>query len=155
MIKLKELLMEFNAHWKIELYKKFPKMFADEILDERPNGDAEDRKEISGWKLKNNTPEEVLLKDLLKIKDNVESVSRCPEEVIDHINKVWGLKIPYGKRYDANPERYFKYSKMSSSTANPSVTVNGSVYWGVGRFIAALIRKDNTLKVWNVINNSR
>ena len=154
MLKLKQLLLESDLHWKAELYKRFPKIFADEVLDERPNGDEEDTKEISGWKLKSNNPEDIPLKDLLEVESNVELVSRSPKEVIDYINKVWGLKVPYGKVYDAKPERYFKYAKLTSSTAHPSVMVNGVIYWGVGRFIAALLRKDNNLKVWNVINTS-
>jgi len=31
--------------------------------------------------------------------------------------------------------------------------VNGELYWGVGRQIAALLRGDLTLKVWSVMDN--
>ena len=141
-----------NSKWASELYSRFPSQLADEIIDERPKGDMEDHAEISKWKLTSNTPIEISIEKLLKHKEQLDSISRSPEEVIDCINKKWNLNVSYGKQYDARPERYFQYAKMDSSTAKPSVLVNGQIYWGVGRFIAALIRGDKKLKVWDIKN---
>ena len=141
-----------NSKWASELYSRFPSQLADEIIDERPKGDMEDHAEISKWKLTSNTPIEISIEKLLKHKEQLDSISRSPKEVIDCINKKWNLNVSYGKQYDARPERYFQYAKMDSSTAKPSVLVNGQIYWGVGRFIAALIRGDKKLKVWDIKN---
>jgi hypothetical protein len=32
--------------------------------------------------------------------------------------------------------------------------VDGKIYWGCGRFVAALLRKDSTLKVWDITTKS-
>lgn len=132
------------------LLARFPKQFQQEIKAER-KGDVEDIRELSGWQLRSPTPLEIPLKSLLS--RNLDSISMASDEAIAIINKKWKLDIrPASQRYDKNPERYSQYSKMDSSTAQPSVMVNNEIYWGVGRFIAALMRGDKTLKVWDVIN---
>ena len=55
-----------------------------------------------------------------------------------------------GEIFDPNPDRYFKYAKFSGETAKPSTMVNGIIHWGQGRFIAALLRGDDYLNVWNI-----
>ena len=155
MIKLKYLILkEINNKWKSELYQRFPKIFADEILNERPNGTEEDRKEISGWILNPSNPMLVKVSNLLKNNYNSSYISHTPKQVIDHINRIWGMNIQPKQIYDIRPERYFQYAKMPASTANPSILINGKIYWGVGRFIASVIRKDASMKVWNVVNKN-
>jgi len=126
----------------------FPEQLQKEIAEERPNPDQEDVNWIQGIKLAKNQPISVPMKSL--IPKNVGAISRTPKEVIDVINKRWGLKVPAGKVYDPNPNRYFKYAKMSAKTSKPSVAVNGEIFFGVGRFIAALLRGDQTLQVWDL-----
>ena len=60
------------------------------------------------------------------------------------------VNVTTKKVYDKNPDRYFQVSKMSPTTAKPSTMVNGEIYWGVGRFLGAVLRGDKTLKVWNI-----
>ena len=42
---------------------------------------------------------------------------------------------------------------MSAATAKPSIMVDGEIVMGVGRFIAALLRKDTQLQVWDLKKN--
>ena len=56
------------------------------------------------------------------------------------------------KVYDPNPSRYLQYAELPSSTAQPSLMVNGEILFGVGRFVAALLRGDETMKVWDLSN---
>ena len=43
---------------------------------------------------------------------------------------------------------------MSAETAEPSVMIDGEIMFGVGRFIAALLRKDSSLQVWKLTRQS-
>ena len=90
-----------------------------------------------------------VLQSTLKV-DNL--LSRLPQEVVDVINQKWGTQGKTETIYDQNPQRYFQYAKMPASTAKPSVLLNNAVVWGTARFVAALLRGDKTLKVWNMRN---
>jgi len=107
-------------------------------------------KEISPWKLESPVPVTTPIKDLLTAKANLNAISRSPSEIVGIINQTWNLNVPSGKVYDRTPGRYSEYSKMSGDTAKPSVVVDDVVYWGVGRFIAALLRGDEILRVWKI-----
>jgi hypothetical protein len=134
----------------LQILSKFPKELQREIIDERPNPIEDDIKMISSWSLNNDKPIKVDMKKLLSNKLNLDSVGRTPQDVIDHINKKWGLNVKSIGLYDQNPDRYFKYAKLPQSTAKPSVMVDGEVIWGVGRFIASLIRGDKYMYVWSL-----
>ena len=88
------------------------------------------------------------------LKTNLEAIARTPPGVVAKINQKWNLQIQPGKVYDRNPNRYERYAKISGETAEPSIMVNGEIYWGVGRFIAALLRGDQAIKVWKISNRS-
>jgi hypothetical protein len=88
------------------------------------------------------------LVDLLKNPENLNIIARSP--VVQQINQKWGLQVQPGKVYDPNPDRYQMYAKdFIGETAKPSVMVNGEIIYGNGRFIAALLRGDQYLMVWN------
>jgi len=142
--------LENPFHRWEEVLATYPKDLQDEFRDERPNPNEEDVREAERYTLKSKTPVTVNITDLLKNSENLGSISRCPTEVVDAINLKWGLSVKPGKVYDQRPERYFQYAKMPSATAKPSVMFNGSIEWGVGRFIAALLRGEKTLKVWDL-----
>ena len=157
-----------NTEW-LEIIERFPETLQREIIDERPNGDFEAIDELKNWELLNDEPIKVSLMDLLDNKENINSITRISKEAMDiiksnpkykdklshikHISntdvgKEYGLKP--GEIFDSNPNRYLEYAKLSGDTAKPSVVVNGIVHWGNGRFIAALLRGDEYLKVWNI-----
>ena len=138
-----------NKEW-LEILSKFPEMFQREIIDERPKGDKQDIDEIKNWRLKHEKPIEVSLKTLLTNKDNLETISRTPQKVIDKINKSWGTDVKQTKVYDQNPNRYFKYAEFRNGTEKPSTMINGIIVWGVGRFISSLLRWNKTIKVWDI-----
>lgn len=138
-----------NKEW-LQILSKFPETLQREIVDEYPEGDSRDIEEIKKWNLNGSSPVKISTSNLLKNKENLGSISRTPQDVIDHINKVWGLGVKQTQVYDQNPSRYFKYAKMSPATAKPSVMVNGEIIWGVARFISALIRGDKTINVWDI-----
>lgn len=133
-----------------EWVRRLPKELAQEFIDERPNPDQEDIDVFTNLRLTSNKPVEISTKALLREPWMRESVSRTPQPVVDAINKRWGTDFKGGAVYDRNPDRYFKYAKMSAATAKPSVMANGDVIFGVGRMIAALLRGDKNIKVWNL-----
>jgi hypothetical protein len=99
----------------------------------------------------------VSTQELLQNKENQDIIPMVPPEVVDIINKKWGTRFQSdpARQHDANPNRFIKYSKMTASTARPSTIVDGEIIYGNGRFIAALLRGDKQLKVWNLKKNSK
>lgn len=144
------LLRRSASSWET-VVSRFPKPLQNEILLER-DGRPEDVEELSGWQLRSQTPVSLPMRPL--IEDNLGVIQRASDEAISTINEKWGLNVqPASQRYDRNPERYSQYSKMDAETASPSVRVNGEIIWGCGRFIAALMRGDQTFRVWDVVNS--
>ena len=150
-IDLKKKKEKYSEEY-LEILNRFPEELQREIVDERPKGDNLDIDELKGWQLNSTKPIEVSLSDLIKTKETQGSVARSTQEVVDIVNNHWGTSIELAKKlYDPNPERYIKDAKQfGGSTAPPSIMVNGDVVWGVGRMIAALIRPDKTIKVWDI-----
>ena len=138
---------ENNKEW-LQILSKFPEELQREIIDERPDGNKDDIDELKNYRLVSNKPIVVNIKDILN--NNLDPLTRTPQEVLDVINRKWGINAKTIKVYDQNPNRYFEYAKMNPSTAKPSVMFDGHIEWGVGRFIAALIRGDKTIKVWDL-----
>ena len=138
-----------NKEW-IQILSQFPQELQREIIDERPNGTKEDIEEIRPFKLNGNKPIAVDIKNTLRNKENFNVLTRLPQDVVNVINQNWGTNGKSIKVYDPNPERYFKYAKMPSSTAKPSIMINGVIEFGVGRYVAALIRGDKTINVWDI-----
>jgi hypothetical protein len=136
-----------NKEW-LQILSKFPEGLQREIIDERGEGTKDDIEEFKNYVLNGTQPISVNIKDILKT--NFDSLKRTPQEVLDVINKKWGINAKTVKVYDPNPNRYFEYSKMNPTTAKPSVMFDGYIGWGVGRFIAALVRGDKTMKVWDL-----
>lgn len=145
-----KLRIKAGVTWE-SILNRFPETLQAEIKDERPEGDAEDIKELQNWKLKNPKPVEKDLKELLADRRNQYMVAISSSKAVDAVNKVWGTHIKYTSSNDAHPDRYINYSKMPGETAKPSILVNGEIYWGCGRFIAALIRGDKTIRVWDIV----
>ena len=144
-----------NVQWD-QILQRFPEGLQEEIKNERPDGDPPSVQELSTWWLRTPQPVEKSLQSLLTKRRNLQAVSRASDEAITAINQKWGLDLkPAGKRFDANPGRYMDYAQKPGATAKPSVMVNGEILWGVGRFIAALIRGDKSLWVWDVENSRR
>jgi hypothetical protein len=133
-----------------ELLSSFPEGLIREIMDERPRPDQQDLDELATWTLRSRTPVSVQLTELLRHPENRAAVARTPADVVEDINEIWGTTIQPGKVYDRTPARYREYAKLPASSAKPSVMVDGEVIWGVGRLIAALLRGDKTMKVWDI-----
>jgi len=137
--------------------KKWPQALQDEMADEwvlkQPSEDG--LSFVNGLDLQSAMPRTVSVQALLQKEMNRDSISRSPKEVVDRINQNWNIDVEYdaARQLDKNPDRYMKYMKMSAATAKPSIMVDGEIVMGVGRFIAALLRKDPTLKVWDLKKN--
>ena len=138
-----------NKEW-LQILSRFPEDLQREIIVERGDGNAEDIAELKPYTLKRNAPTTVNLLDLLKQKDNAESLGWVPQEILNIINQKWGLNAKTLKVHDPNPNRLLEYAKMDPSTAKPSIMFDGEIRWGFGRFIAALIRGDKTMQVWDL-----
>lgn len=164
----KKAIEEGNNDW-VEILDRFPDEFQREIIDERPEGSKSDIKLIQNWELDPNYPITMNLLNLLQTKSVKEAIGRTPRHVmemiktnpryrleledVEHVSdtevgREFGLKS--GEIFDQNPERYEEYANYDPKTAEPSTMVNGELYWGMGRLIAALLRGDLTIKVWAV-----
>ena len=133
-----------------EILSKFPEQLQQEFRDERPNPNQEDIEWFVSFRLLNPNPVSIPLETLLKT--NEDNILRHPPDVIEEINKKWGTAFDASRSrvYDQNPDRIRKYSLMPADTASPSVMLDGEIIFGVGRFISALLRKDNDLRIWEL-----
>jgi len=130
------------------ILSRFPSLLQDEIRDER-SGSQEDCAELEEWKLLYPTPVSLKLTRGL-ISRHAWLISMTIPKVRNRINDRFGLNILAWRVYDKDPERSLRYSKLPADGARPSVMVDGEVYWGCGRFLAAILRNDVTLKVWDI-----
>ena len=141
-----------NKQW-LKLLSRFPEGLQREIIDERVGGTSEDVAELRNYVLNGKAPISVNISDILKY--NLSTLERVPQEVVDIINHKWGTNAKTVTVFDSNPARYLEYSKMNPATTKPSVMFDGVIEWGVGRFIAALVRGDKTIKVWDLRTKKR
>ena len=148
-INLAQALANTPPVWK-KFISSLPPQLAREFVDERPVPNQEDIDWFTPLRLKSPQPVAVSVADLLRHPENQGSIGRSPDDVIDAVNQQWGLKIPSGKKYDPNPSRYRAYSQMTPGTASPSVAVDGVIIFGAGRFVAAALRGDKTMRVWDM-----
>ena len=132
------------------ILKKFPEQLQQEFRTERPDPNQGDIEWFGSFRLLAPDPVSISLEELLKT--NEDNILRHSPDVIEEINKKWGTTF-YASRsqvYDQNPGRVRTYSALPAETAQPSVMVDGEIVFGVGRFIAALLRKDKDLRVWEL-----
>jgi hypothetical protein len=135
--------------WQL-LMQRFPEDLVREFMVERPRPDYRDVEEISDWQLASPGPVTVQLAALLSDPENQRSVSKAPPDVVDDINEIWGTSILVGTQMDLNPGRYRAYAELPARSAKPSVLVDGVILFGVARFVAAALRGDRTLVVWDL-----
>jgi len=133
----------------VEILSRFPELLQRELAVERKNPE-EFVEDFKDYYLNSPRPIEINLEDELNKYHTIDTLTRVPQDVIDVINNKWGTDFKSVKVYDPNPDRYFEYAKFSPDTAKPSLMVNGEILYGVGRFIAALIRGDKTMWVWDI-----
>ena len=138
-----------NIAWE-KILSKFPDQLQEEFRHERQSPTQEDIEGYESLRLLDPNPISIPLAELLE--KNEDYVLMCQPDVIEEINKKWSTKfdVSLSKVYDQNPGRVREYSQMPAETAQPSVVIDGEIHFGVGRFIAALLRKDNDLKVWDL-----
>ena len=138
-----------NKEWPQALQKEMD----DEWVLKQPSEDG--LSFVNGLDLQSAMPRTVSIQALLQKEMNRDSISRSPKEVVDRINQNSNLDVRLDptRQLDKNPKRYMKYMKMSAATAKPSIMVDGEIVMGVGRFIAALLRKDTQLQVWDLKKN--
>ena len=142
----------------IEILDRFPETLQRELAVERKNPQefVEDFKNYyltyPTTNIEDSEPTVIKLSDELNKEHTIDTMSRTPQDVVDVINKRWGTEFESVKVFDPNPDRYFEYAKFPGNTAKPSLMVNGKILYGVARFIAALLRGDETMKVWDIIN---
>ena len=139
--------------WR-EAITRLPLILQKEILDERPQPTKEDIDWVTSFQV-GKEPTRYKLVDLLRNPENLSSVARCPPDVVEEINKTWGLQVKPGMVYDQTPNRFKEVAKnFTGESAKPSVMVNGEIVFGVGRFISALLRKDQEIIVWDIKSKS-
>ena len=133
-----------------KILSSFPEQLQKEFQEERPNPTQEDIERYESLRLLDPEPTSVPLEELLK--KNGDYILMAPPDVIEEINRKWGTNFDAKRSrvHDPDPDRIRKYSQMPAETAAPSVMVDGEIGFGVGRFMAALLRKDKNLRVWNL-----
>ena len=133
----------------MEILNRFPEKLQRELLDERPK--PEDFiEEFKNYDLNFPQPIEIDLEDELDKEYTWKTIGRTPQDVADAINDEWDTDFKSIEVFDQNPSRYFEYAKFSPDTAKPSLMVNGEIAYGVARFVAALLRGDETMRVWDI-----
>ena len=149
LINLDQSLANTPPVWK-KFISSLPPQLAREFVDERPRPDQDDIDFLTPLRLVSPQPVSVRVADLLRHPENQGTIGRSPDDVVAAVNQRWGLKIPSGKKYDPNPARYRAYAQMASGTASPSVMTDGVILFGAGRFVAAALRGDETMRVWSM-----
>ena len=161
-MKIREITEEIVTRQTIidaMMAKKWPQALQAEMADEwvlkKPSQDG--LAFVNGLDLQDDVPQTVSTQTLLQNAENKNTIARTPQKVVDIINQRWktDFKSDPGKQFDPNPQRYAKYMQMSAATAKPSILVDGEIVMGIGRFIAALMRGDRQLKVWNLKSNNK
>jgi len=149
LINLDQSLADTPSVWK-KFISLLPPQLARESVDERPRPDQDDIDFLTPLRLVSPQPVSVRVADLLRHPENQGTIGRSPDDVVTAVNQRWGLKIPSGKKYDPNPARYRAYAQMAPGTASPSVMADGVILFGAGRFVAAALRGDETMRVWSM-----
>ena len=149
LINLDQSLANTPPVWK-KFISSLPPQLAREFVDERPRPDQDDIDFLTPLRLVSPQPVSVRVADLLRHPENQGTIGRSPDDVVAAVNQRWGLKIPSGKKYDPNPARYRAYAQMAPGTASPSVMADGVILFGAGRFVAAALRGDETMRVWSM-----
>ena len=149
LINLDQSLANTPPVWK-KFISSLPPQLAREFVDERPRPDQDDIDFLTPLRLVSPQPVSVRVADLLRHPENQGTIGRSPDDVVAAVNQRWGLKIPSGKKYDPNPARYRAYAQMAPGTASPSVMADGVILFGAGRFVAAALRGDDTMRVWSM-----
>jgi hypothetical protein len=148
-IDLGSALANTPPEWQ-KFVNSLPPQLAREFVDERPRPDQSDIDFLTPLRLISPQPVAVRVADLLRHPENQATIGRSPDDVVAAVNQRWGLKVPSGKKYDPNPARYRAYAQMTSGTASPSVMADGVILFGAGRFVAAALRGDETMRVWSM-----
>ena len=140
----------------VEILDRFPEILQRELAVERKNP-QEFVEDFGNYYLtspapniEDSEPTVITLKDELNKEHTIDTISRTPQDVVDVINNEWGTDFESVKVFDPNPDRYFDYADLPATTAEPSVMVDGKILYGVARFIAALLRGDETMEVWDI-----
>jgi len=148
-IDLGSALANTAPEWQ-KFVNSLPPQLAREFVDERPRPDQDDIDFLTPLRLISPQPVSVRVADLLRHPENQATIGRSPDDVVAAVNQRWGLKVPSGKKYDPNPARYRAYAQMAPGTASPSVMADGVILFGAGRFVAAALRGDETMRVWSM-----
>ena len=135
----------------IQILDRFPETLQRELAVERKNP-QEFVKDFGNYYLNSEEPIEIYLEDELHKEYTIDTMSRTPQDVVDVINDTWDTDFESEEVFDPNPSRYFEYAELSPDTAPPSLMVNGEISYGVARFVAALLRGDETLEVWDIVD---
>jgi len=138
----------------MEILNRFPETLQRELAVERKNP-QEFVEDFVNYYLNSPEPITISLKDELDKEHTIDTLSRTPQDVVDVINDKWGTDFESVKVFDPNPARYFEYANFPADTAKPSLMVDGEILYGVARFIAALLRGDETMKVWDLTQQEK
>ena len=134
------------SRW-LRILSRFPTDLQREISDERSGESEADWREVEDWRLLIPDPVVVQLsKAFVKRHEWLFALSHS--DVREQINARFDLSVVQGQIFDPDPERVLRYARLPADTADPSIIVDGQVYFGCGRLLAALIRGDHTLRAW-------
>jgi len=134
-----------------KILSRFPEKLQEEFRIERPEPDQDDIEMFRSLVLLESNPVEISIEKLLET--NKDVIYRTPPDVFEEINKKY-YKNELDKEkchvHEIKPERLRDFSKMPAETADPSVLLDKEIWFGTGRFVAALLRGDKYLRVWKL-----
>lgn len=154
----------FEEYAKVQGWGKAGEVWVKEILyDERTNESIEEIwDEFAGMvpqPVKKVNPFDYLKSNMWIFDNMPTSVQWVADTIIKNANSR-GFKLPsvqtgkYG--VEADPSRYKRYMNMPSGAPPSFVDVpSGSFLFGVGRFIAAMLRNDNFMYVIPITNSKK
>lgn len=130
--------------------RRFPPVLQREIEEERPDGSLSDRWEFANIHMRYWTPRTVELTPEFLAKQHLPhwDAIKDPDSLLD----VWDFN-------KSNPDVFCgmdfqkieDYSRLPGSTANPSVMVDGEIWFGCHRVCAAIRRGDKIIRVWDLV----
>lgn len=138
------------------ILSRFPSKLQEEFKIERPDADVDqvDVEMFERTHLVSNEPVVIPIADLLE--KNKDVIYRTPPDIFEELNqKYYDNKLDEKKCHvhELRPSRLREYSKMPAETADPSTLLDGEICFGNGRYIAALLRGDKTIRLWDLRRN--
>jgi hypothetical protein len=76
---------------------------------------------------------------LLQNTDNLQLITRLPQNIIDQINETWQMSIPKTQATSVSDLGYEKYIKQYGFLTKPAVAIDADIVMGTEKWVASII----------------